>query len=110
MSRDSQYRHAKWHIEDATLTVNKPKLELLLDFDAPAHFSLPPNCPLRHGIRPAYVGCHGATFCGNQNKSVVAQTQIGMFGRVGGAAASGEEQLVTEWRELGVPDLTVTRS
>ncbi|ORC87238.1 uncharacterized protein TM35_000232090 [Trypanosoma theileri] len=91
VSRDSRYVHRRWCLEDATLTVQHPKLELLVDFDDPSNFTLPANAPNTLGVRRAAAA--------------------GGFAVGGGVTAGGlgfgpEDDLLADWREIGVPPLT----
>lgn len=101
MSRDSQYRHRLWHTEDPTLSIRSTRLELLVDFDPPSRFTVPPNCSQLSGIRPTFVVSRtpGATVAPGERG-------VGAFGRVGGAGRDREDPTVTQWRELGVPPMT----
>lgn len=103
MSGDTQYTHPLWHIEeDATLAVANPPLELLVDFDAPSHFTLPPNCPVSIGLRPSWAVSAVSNRLGGSSRSG-GRGAATAFGRVGGSTWSGEDPLVSEWREIGVP-------
>ncbi|CAD2221421.1 hypothetical protein AGDE_03015 [Angomonas deanei] len=93
MSKDSLYQHHMWHVEDQTLTIFNPKLELLLDFDPPSQFCLPANAPTVHGIRRGGVAA---------GTSSTARTMTA-FGRIGGAGQPVADDLVAEW--LRIPSL-----
>ncbi|KEG10651.1 hypothetical protein DQ04_03461020 [Trypanosoma grayi] len=86
VSKDSRYVHRRWCLADATLTIHHPKLKLLVDFDDPAGFTLPANAPLRSGARRAAAATAG--------------------GAPGAFGLSPEEDLLADWREIGVPPLT----
>ncbi|CCW63688.1 unnamed protein product [Phytomonas sp. EM1] len=105
MSQDSQYRHRLWHLEGPTLRIDNLKLELLLDFDPPSSFLLPPNCPLSYGLRPSYCVAAASRATGSGDTSL-AWGRRGMFGCVGATPWRGEDSLANDWRELGIPFLS----
>ncbi|RNE99208.1 uncharacterized protein Tco025E_09056 [Trypanosoma conorhini] len=84
VSKDSRYVHRRWRLEDATLMIQNPKLELLVDFDDPASFTLPANAPLTSGVR---------------------RTTATRGGVEGALSLNSEDDLLADWREIGVPPL-----
>lgn len=77
MSRDSQYTHRLWHIEEApAFLIACPKLELLADFDPPGSY-VTPNVP---GTRPG----------GAMRSGYIADPSVGDF----------TESLVKGWDEI----------
>ncbi|CCW69345.1 unnamed protein product [Phytomonas sp. Hart1] len=105
MSQDSHYQHRLWHLECPTLAIYHHKLELLLDFDLPSSFMLPPNCPLNDGLRPSYSVAAASIANGGGDLSL-AWGRRGMFGCVGATPWRGEDSLANDWRELGIPFLS----
>ncbi|ESL11717.1 hypothetical protein TRSC58_00526 [Trypanosoma rangeli SC58] len=85
VSKDSRYVHRRWRLEDATLMIQNPKLELLVDFDDPASFTLPENAPLTSGVRRTTA------------------TKGGVEGALG---LNSDDDLLADWRDIGVPPLT----
>ncbi|AAQ15799.1 uncharacterized protein TEOVI_000211300 [Trypanosoma equiperdum] len=88
VSRDSRYIHRRWYLEDATLTIQQPKLELLVDFDDPSSFAFPANLPPTLGMRRA---------------AAVATATGGLSGVMG---LGSEGNLLADWREIGIPPFT----
>ncbi|KAH8617408.1 hypothetical protein ERJ75_000378600 [Trypanosoma vivax] len=85
VSRDSRYVHRCWHLEDATLTIEQPTLELLVGFDEAANFHYPSNAPLTLGMRRAAAPSADS----------------------GGALdPTFAEELLNDWREIGIPPFT----
>ncbi|KAH9588910.1 hypothetical protein LSM04_004436 [Trypanosoma melophagium] len=93
VSRDSRYVHRRWCLEDATLTVHHPKLELLVDFDDPSNFTLPANAPNTLGVRRAAA-------LGGCGVGVGGVVNVGVMG------LGAEDDLLADWREIGVPTMT----
>ncbi|KAF8303253.1 hypothetical protein TcBrA4_0049510 [Trypanosoma cruzi] len=64
---------------------SEPKLELLIDFDDPASFTLAANAPLTSGVR---------------------RTASTWGGVEGALSLNSDDELLADWREIGVPPLT----